>query len=141
MKKIPFLFLILLATASLAFAQKKTASLDDVWALFNTNFTKFPYVHQIQAENTDDNRTAKIEITTLPYTKGENFDGTPILGEMVYIMIRQGGFRYDMKFDFVSEKEKGARGSLGVKNSVWKFLSSLHPPLEKKADATENSGS
>jgi hypothetical protein len=137
MRKISFLCLIIFAVGAPVFSQKKAATLDEVWTTLNTNFDKYPFVHQINVQQYDDNRPAKADITSLSYSKGDTFDGKPISGNIVYIVIIQSGYRYEMKFDFVSEKEKGAKLSTSVKNSIWKFLTALNPPAAEKAQAAE----
>jgi hypothetical protein len=125
-------------SAAFVFGQDKT--LDDVWSVLNEDFGKYQYAQLIQTNITSDARPPHVVINRLPYERGVDMYGDQLKGEVVYITIRQGGYRYTLKYDFVPQNEKDALRVEDVKLRTYNLLARIVPEAETaQATATAES--
>jgi hypothetical protein len=126
MNKILIFCFLFVSSTGLLFSQ--TLTVNDVFKLLDENFENYPYVHQIDAAKTDDQRATNVKITRLPYTYELDEVGNVVKGEKVYITITRGGYRYSMVFDFLPRREGQSARSEDVKSRIYGgLLSDLRP--------------
>lgn len=127
MKKPVILCLFLCAASAFVFSQSRGGSpqvtADDVIKRLDSNFEKYPFVHLLIAEKTEDKRTPKSSLNTLAYQTlvADKFGIEKMEdGEVLYAQVIKNGWRYDVKLDFSPKKEKGTKPAQTVKNSLYK---------------------
>jgi hypothetical protein len=126
MKKFLFVSFLFVSSIGLAFSQNLT--LDDVFRILDENFAKYPFVHQIEATKTDDNRPQSVKIARRPYNYNVGEEDGDAQAEKLFITVIRGGYRYYMVFDFLPRREGQSARSLDIRNRTYGgLLSDLRP--------------
>ncbi|GMO19602.1 MAG: hypothetical protein LBG79_03160 [Spirochaetaceae bacterium] len=143
MKKILFCLCFCFLVYSAAFAQTQrqqpSVTVEEILAILDDNFNKYPWVHQLLSEKVEDTRPARQSITRLPYNVPVIVNGEEKIekGEVIYVQIISKNYRYDLKFDFSPKQEKGAKRAKTVWNAVRTgTLGELSEYFPKKSEAS-----
>jgi hypothetical protein len=132
MKKITIVCVMLLAMFGAAFAQSDPApdasqkyTMDDVWNVLNTAFDKYEWAQQVAADKSPSPRPAGISIHRYGFQQGADDLGKTLSGEIMYITIYRGGYRYYMRYEFYPKKESGAIRTQDLKAATYRLLAGL----------------
>ncbi|MDR2602125.1 MAG: hypothetical protein LBC53_06710 [Spirochaetaceae bacterium] len=144
MKKLFFCVATLLFSAGAGFA----APLDDAFKALDENFKKYPFAHLISLNKYEDDRSPRNPIKQfqrMPYdSEMLDEDGEPLKGEVLYLTVIKGGFRYELKVDFLPFKEKKAADIKTARSQILKLFRDIpefYPASTQSAAATPAEGS
>ncbi|MDR2510228.1 MAG: hypothetical protein LBC77_06250 [Spirochaetaceae bacterium] len=125
MKKLSFAVFFVFACTVSVFSQaqrQESLTTDDVYKALDQNFENYAWVHLLLADKSEDKRAPRVKMNRLSYDINvidENGMEKTGKGEVVYVEIIKGGYRYDIKLDFSPKKEKGAERSATVKGRIY----------------------
>ena len=125
MKKRAMVILWAVFGGAALFAQANPNQLvNDAIKTLGDNFEKYEWVSLAFAEKTEDTGPTSVKLDRLSYDipVDENGEEKIKAGEVLYLRIIKGGYRYDMKFDFSPKKLKGFERSRTIQNRVFKNL-------------------
>jgi hypothetical protein len=102
-------------------AQENIYSIDDVLNTLNSDFEKYPWAHLYYNRKIHDNGRPYVKFLSQAY---EN-------GEVVNVEIRKGGWRYEVKINFISEKQIYAKRTYDIKMAIYQMISEVLPDMKQ----------
>jgi hypothetical protein len=120
MKKSPAVLVCLLLCAVCAWPQNQDYTLQDAVLLLENNFEKYPWAHIYYNRKIHDNSKESVKVMRQTYEQGE----------VVTMRITKGGWRYELKLNFTTEKQTFARRSYDIKHAVYQSINELLPKNE-----------
>jgi hypothetical protein len=121
MKKYPVLFALFFICGLTVWPQEQKYTVEEAVRLLESDFAKYPWVHLYYSRKIHDASAAATKVMRQTY---EN-------GEIVTMNITRGGWRYEVKLNFASEKQAFAKRAHDVKTAVYQSINEILP--EKSA--------
>jgi hypothetical protein len=117
MKKYTVLFVVLFLCGLNGWSQEQNYTVEDAVRLLESDFSKYPWVHLYYNRKIHDSSSAVTKVVRQIY---EN-------GEIVTMRITRGGWRYELKLNFASEKQAFAKRAYDVKTAVYQAINEILP--------------
>jgi hypothetical protein len=116
MKKIPILLLISFMLCAVdAGAQELNYTVDETIQLLESDFSRYAWVHIYYNRKIHDDSGPLTKVARQVYEDGE----------IVTLQIVQGGWRYEVKLNFISEKQIFAKRAYDAKKLVFHSMDDL----------------
>jgi hypothetical protein len=96
-------------------------TVDDTVQLLENDFEKYPYAELFYNKKSQDVRAPFTKVQRQVYQDGD------IAGELVTFDIVKGGWRYEVKIDFTTNKHVHSKRSYDVKKAVYQSINEMLP--------------
>jgi hypothetical protein len=120
MGRSPVFFALLILCAASVWAQEQTWTLQDAVLMLENDFERYSWAHIYYNRKIHDGSPESVRVMRQTYEQGE----------VVTMRITKGGWRYELKLNFATEKQTFARRSYDIKHAVYQAINELLPKKE-----------
>jgi hypothetical protein len=113
-------FALFILCAAYALPQEQTYTLQDAVRLLESDFEKYPWAHIYYNRKIHDSRAELVKVIRQTYEQGE----------IVTMRITKGGWRYELKLNFSTEKQVFVKRSYDVREAVYQSINEILPKKE-----------